>query len=161
MHQFLERTQSRGVVLVASDSTLFANVVAEMVAESGFTSTHVPASELTWNAVKGMRPCLVICDCEAPAESIQRIFVEVSAGRIPLLLSQSGPKPNIARALTHANRVAWFTFPISRAAFSATLETVLQTTPAAYRVVASAAGAKLDAGISVRDLTMVSRAKVS
>jgi DNA-binding NtrC family response regulator len=160
MNQYLAGSQqSRGVVLVASDSAVFASIVGDMVAESGFTSTHIAASELAWISVGPLRPCLVICDCESPAKSVQHLLAEV-AGRIPLLLSQSGPKPEIASALKRARRVAWFTFPISREAFSATLETVLLT-PATHRFVGHAAGATLDAGISVRDLAVASRRVIS
>ena len=150
---------SRGVVLVASDSPVFASIVGDMVVESGFTPTHIAASELAWISVGPLRPCLVICDCEAPAESVHHLFAEV-AGRIPLLLSQSGPKPRIASALKRARRVAWFTFPISRPAFSATLETIMLP-PMTHRIVAHAAGATLDAGISVRDPTVPSRRQIS
>ena len=153
------RGHSRGVVLVASDSPVFASIVSDMVAESGFTPTHIAASELAWISVGPLRPCLVICDCEAPAESVHHLFAEV-AGRIPLLLSQSGPKPNMASLLKRASRVAWFTFPISREAFSATLETIMLP-PATRRIVAHAAGATLDAGVSVRDLTAGARREVS
>jgi len=150
------RVESRGTILVASASRLFADIVGEMVADSGFTVACPAASEPAWLAVTRTQPCVVICDCDAPVEHIQRLLVEVSAHRIALLLSAPPAEHNSERALTPAQPVVWLTFPISQDAFCSVLDALLPpVTGAAHRMTASAAGMRIDAGISVRTLTPV------
>ena len=162
MNQHLiESEEVRDVIVVVSDSPVFTKIVGRMVGESGFTAMPMGATEFAWASVQPLRPCLVICDCEAPAADVEHVFQEAAAARVPLLLSQMGPKPHIAQALRKADRVAWFSFPIAREAFSATIHTVLQTSPIPYRVTATVAGATIDAGIRVRDLLGSSSGEIS
>ena len=141
---------SRGVVAVVSDSPQFAYMVGEMLGESGYSAAHLASSAAAGSAHR-LQPCLVICDGEAPADSLERIFAEAAADMIPMLLAQSGPTHRISRALT-GQRVAWFTFPISNEAFRSTLETALLMHGSTYVVTGTVAGVRLDAGIGVREL---------
>lgn len=154
MMQYLEsQGPSRGVVVVVSDSPQFAFIVGELLRESGYAAVHL-ASTAPAASAQRLRPCLVICDGEAPAESVERIFAEAAADLVPMLLAQSGPTHRIAQGLTIGHRVAWFSFPISREAFQSTLATVLLTQRSTYAISGSVAGVGLDVGIGVRDLSV-------
>lgn len=152
------RVESRGTILVASASRLFADIIGELVVDSGFTPAYPTALEPARLSVARTQPCIVICDCNAPVKSIQRLILEVSARRIPVLLSPPQGEHRADRALTLAHRVGWLTFPISRDAFSSTVDALLSPVfHRVHRVTAGVAGVRIDAGVGVRTLRIVRR----
>jgi hypothetical protein len=124
--QYGGRAENRGTILVASSHTLFTDLVGEMVARCGFTPAYPASNEPTWLSLTRTQPCIVICDCSAPADGIQRLITEASTRRIPLVLSDARMKQRADEgSLVLPVQVAWLTFPIARDAFAAMLEAVL------------------------------------
>ena len=126
-----ERLGNRGTILIASNHALFADVVGEMVVDSGFGVAYVVDEEAPWLSLTRTQPCIVICDCAAPAEGIQRLIVEASVRDIPLVLSDARMQRRVDEgSLVLPQRVAWLTFPVSRIAFAGMLDALLSPSPA-------------------------------
>ncbi len=83
---------SRGTVLVASGSTLFMDVVRNMVADCGLAAIVPVTSEPAWLSVMRTHPSLVICDWDAPAANVAGVIGEASARHVPLLMAWSRNK---------------------------------------------------------------------
>lgn len=154
------RIRNRGTVLVVSRSGLFSDIVSEMVVDSGFASASPVASEPAWLTLTRTRPCIVICDCDAPVDSTQRLIAEASARSIPLVLSDTRSEHHIERMVTLARRVVWLTFPVSHAAFCSMLDGLLPSTAhALHRVAVGGRAMNMEAAFSVRALVGASRAR--
>ena len=147
------RSRSRGTVLVASRNTLFLATVSEMVVDSGFASASPVASEPAWLTLMRTHPCIVICDCDAPAVPTQSLIAEASARGIPLILSDQRTDEHIERKLTLVHGVAWLTFPILHEAFCSMLDVLL--TPMVHpfrRVTATGGGVSMEGAFALRVL---------
>jgi hypothetical protein len=117
---------TRGRILVASSNVMFTDIVGDLVAVCGFTPVYSSAHEQSWVSLTRTQACIVICDCTAPAEGIQRLIAEASARHTPLVLSDTRTQRSTHHdAVLPSQRVAWLTFPVSRDAFSAMIETLL------------------------------------
>jgi CheY-like chemotaxis protein len=144
----------RGTILVASDNALFATIVGEMVAHCGFSPAFRFGDEEPRRSLARTQPCVVICDCTAPAHGIQHLIADASSRHIPLVLSDMRmPESVNMRTLTLARQLAWLTFPISRAAFGAMLDGLLPPfIDVLHTVATSVAGISIAAAVSVRTL---------
>ena len=160
------RIGNRGTVLVASRDALFLDIVSEMVVESGFASASPEASEPAWLSLTRTHPCIVICDCDAPAVPTQRLIAEASARGIPLVLSEQRierqteqrTEEHIEHRLTLVHGVAWLTLPISHEAFCSMLDSLLPPMANPFRsVTATVGGLSMEASFSVRALVGRSR----
>jgi hypothetical protein len=142
---------TRGTILVASSNALFTDVVGDLVAACGFTPEYSSGHEESCLLLTRTRPCVVICDCAAPAEGIQRLIVEASARHIPLVLSDMRMQQSTDHeALSPLQRLAWLTFPVSRDAFGAMLEMLLPSGIATSEHAAvSDAGRRIAAAVSL------------
>lgn len=152
-----ERVGNRGTILVASSHAVFADIVGEMVAACGFAPAYSAGQEASWLALTRTQPCIVICDCSAPANGIQRLIVDASARHIPLILSDARMQQRVDDgSLVLPQQVAWLTFPISRVAFAAMLDAMLPS-PAdvVRRVTAGVAGATIPLAVSMRARLLV------
>jgi DNA-binding NtrC family response regulator len=146
------RIRTRGTILVASGNDLFSAIVREMVVDSGFAPAAPAASEPAWLTLTRTQPCIVICDCDAPAATTQALIAEASARGIPLVMSEQHAEHHIERALTLA-RVAWLRFPVSHEAFCVMLDALLPTTVHSFhRVSARGIGLSMEAAYGVRAL---------
>ncbi len=88
MHSHYDaRAETRGTVLVASSHLLFTDLVGEMVSRCGFSPAYPVGQEAAWLSLTRTQPCIVICDCSAPADGIERLMAEASTRHIPLVLS--------------------------------------------------------------------------
>ena len=146
---------SRGTVLVASSSSLFMNIVGDMLVDCGFTAAFPAESEAASLSVTRTQPALVICDSGVPEASIKRLIVEVVARHLPLLMAWSQEEHDeYAPGLVLPNRVAWLTFPIDRQAFRSTIDGLLPPAmgPAQRQFTMIGVGAKVKAALSVRSL---------
>lgn len=154
------RIRNRGTVLVVSRSDLFSDIISEMVVDSGFASASPVASEPAWLTLTRTEPCIVICDCDAPADNTQSLIAEASARNIPLMLSDRRFEHHIQRTLTLARRLVWLTLPVTQAAFGALLDGLLPSTAySQHRVAVSGPGMSMEAAFSVRALIGTSRAR--
>ncbi|MEP6493533.1 MAG: hypothetical protein ABJF01_12690 [bacterium] len=120
--------RSRGIILVASTNAGFADVVGGMVLDSGFTPAYPRGVETPWVTVARTQPRLVICDCDAPVERIQRLVTDASARRVPLVLSRAPDACVDMKLLTLPSRFALLTFPVSQQAFCSMLDAMLPPT---------------------------------
>jgi hypothetical protein len=93
-----------------------------MVTDSGFTAVYVTGSEPAWLFVTRTQLGIVICDCDAPVERIERLIIEVSARRIPLVLSRPTKDHHVDRIVTLGHRGSWLTFTIAPETFAALLD---------------------------------------
>jgi hypothetical protein len=117
---------SRGTVLVASNSSVFINIVGDMLADDGFTIAFPAESEAAWLSVTRTQPAFVICDSGVSPTSINRLIAEVAARRLPLLMAWSHEEHDeYARGLVLPERVAWLAFPINCDAFRSTIDGLL------------------------------------
>lgn len=144
----------RGTILVASDNALFATIVGDMVARCGFSPAFRIGGEGPRLSLARTQPCIVICDCTAPAHGIQHLISDASSRHIPLVLSDMRMPESInIQALALPRPLAWLTFPISRAAFGAMLDGLLPPFVDVFHTVAtSVAGISIAAAVSVRTL---------
>jgi hypothetical protein len=152
-----ERVENRGTILVASSHAVFADIVGEMVAACGFAPAYSAGQEASWLVLTRTQPCIVICDCSAPADGIQRLIVDASARHIPLVLSDARMHRRVDEgSLVLPSQVAWLTFPISRDAFAAMLDALVPS-PAdiVRRVTAGVAGAATPLAVGVRARLLV------
>jgi hypothetical protein len=146
---------SRGTVLVASGSSLFMNIVGDMLVDCGFTAAFPAESEAASLSVTRTQPALVICDSGVPEANIEHLIVEVVARGLPLLMAWSQEEHDeYAPGLVLPNRVAWLTFPIDREAFSSTIDGLLPPVmgPVQRQFTMIGVGAKVEAAFSVRSL---------
>jgi hypothetical protein len=145
---------SRGTVLVASGSSLFMNIVGDMLVDCGFTAAFPAESEAAWLSVTRTQPALVICDSGVPEANITRLIVEVVARGLPLLMAWSREEHDeYAAGLVLPERAAWLTFPIDREAFRSTIDALLPPLIGPMqRLAMEVAGAKVEAAIGLRSL---------
>ncbi|HEY9226429.1 MAG TPA: hypothetical protein VIP11_07285, partial [Gemmatimonadaceae bacterium] len=155
-------TKSRGTILVASPSGAFADIIGGMIEYNGFTPAYPAGAESASLSITRTQPCVVICDCDVPADSIRRLIFEASTRRVPLLLAgpllADAPEWRGARARTFGHRVEWLALPVSREDFGATLDSLAP--PARVRrgeLKLTVGSATLDSGGSVRTLVDSSR----
>lgn len=123
------RQASRGVILVATRSALFAEIVGGMISDSGFAPAHWVDAEPVWLSVTRTQPCAVVCDCHAPRDEIERLLEEASARRLPVLLSRSDTGDEFDPVLCRGQRLDRFTFPLTGEAFQATLDGLMRAVP--------------------------------
>ncbi len=117
---------SRGVVLVASSSSLFMSIVGDMLTVCGFETAHPAASEAAWLSVTRTQPALVICDSGIPAATIKRLIAEVCTRHLPLLMAWPREEHDVhAAGLVLPDHAAWLTFPVDRDAFRATIDALV------------------------------------
>jgi hypothetical protein len=152
------RAESRGTILIASGSDSFADIVGEMVAAAGFSPAFLAGTESASLSLTRTQPAIVICDCDVAVESVRQLIVEVSARRIPMLLSGPGfadaPEWHAAQVRAFGHRVGCITLPMAPEAFNAAVDALSpavreRTHHARLRV----AGASIEAGIRVRSLS--------
>lgn len=146
------RVDSRGTVLVASTSTLFMNIVGDMVATCGFTPAFPATAEAAWLSVTRTQPLLVIADCDGSEAAIKRLVVEASARRLPLLMARGQHGETVPHVLL-PDGAAWLTLPMEQVAFQAMIDGLLPPAAAAVRrLTLAGAGVRVDAAIAVRTL---------
>lgn len=151
------RGGSRGVVLVASRSALFADIVGGMVSDSGFAPAFWAESEPAWLSITRTQPCIVICDCEGPRSDVQRLLSDASVRRVPVLLSRSQRGNEFEPVLSIGQRVGWFAFPSTHDTFQATLDQLMPVVrPTIFRGTVGLMGMRADAALSVRTLSAAS-----
>ena len=109
-------------VLVASRSELFVDMVSEMLLETGFIPVIWDVAEAPWLTIVRVQPCVIVCDCDASATDAQRLVVDATARRIPLLLSGASPNTRGDSAVTTRQRVEWLSFPITTDTFRTVVE---------------------------------------
>jgi len=154
------RAISRGVVLVATRSASFADIVGGMVSDSGYAPVYWAESEPARLPVTRTEPCIVICDCDGPKDDVQRLVTEASARGVPVLLSRSQAGNEFEPILGVGQRVAWFTFPSTREAFKASLDGLMpRMTQRVRHMRATVLGVKVDAAFSVLTLSTASPAE--
>jgi hypothetical protein len=112
-------------VLVASRSELFVDMVSEMLLETGFIPVIWDVAEAPWLTIVRVQPCVIICDCDASATDAQRLVIDATARRIPLLLSGTTPNTLGDSALTMRQRVEWLSFPITTDSFRTVVEALV------------------------------------
>lgn len=128
--QYDGRAENRGTILVASSHVLFTDLIGEMVTRCGFAAAYPVGREPSWLSLTRTQPCIVICDCSAPADGIGRLISEASARAIPLILSDARTKQRADDgSLVLPQRVSWLTFPVSRDEFAGLLDDALQPLP--------------------------------
>ena len=148
---------SRGTVLVASGSTLFMDVVRDMVADCGLGVIVPVTSEPAWLSVMRTQPSLVICDWDAPAANVAGVIGEAAARHVPLLMAWSRNKhDDYAKGLALPARVAWLTFPVSRNEFRSTINRLLAPEiDSVHHVSLAMPGVRLNAAVRVRTLSLL------
>ena len=122
------RVTSRGTILVATNSRPFADIVGEMISEIGYTAAFVAAREPVWRSLGRTQPMLVICDCDASVQTIERLVAETTSRRIPLLLTEPRPEQRVRRTLSLPEGVAHLALPTSREEFSRTIDNLMAAT---------------------------------
>jgi hypothetical protein len=115
------RVQNRGTVLVASTNMVFAATVAHMVSECGFTPAFPARFEGPWLSLTRTQPRVVICDFDAQVALVQRLIVETSARRVPLVIVHQADTVAGGPTFAPVERVTWLGFPVSPAIFSRVL----------------------------------------
>ncbi len=148
---------TRGTILVASCNAVFTAVVGEMITSCGFTPVFSSGDEESWVSLARTRPCVVVCDCAAPANGTRRLIAEASATHTPLVLSDARMhQPVDDEALSLPQQVARLTFPVSRDAFGAMLESLLPSPIATSEHAAvSIAGMRIAAAASLCAMPLV------
>jgi DNA-binding response OmpR family regulator len=148
---------SRGTVLVASGSTLFMEIVRDMVADCGLAVIVPLTSEPAWLSVMRTQPSLVICDWDAPAASRDGVIGEAAARHVPLLMAWSRNRhEHYARGLALPERVAWLTFPVGHDEFRSTINALLAPEiDSVHRVSLAVPGIKLGVGVRMRTLSLL------
>jgi hypothetical protein len=147
------KTRGMDTILIVSRSAVFADVLSAMVVAAGFRPSFPAGTESAGLTMTRTQPRLVICDCSNAVDNIQRFLVEVSSRGLPLMLCEPLDVPAIDRELATARRVVWFTLPISRDAFRALIDGLLDPVlDEVHRVTASIGGIGIDAGMRVRPL---------
>ncbi len=115
------RVQNGGTVLVASTNTIFATTVGHMVVECGFTPAFPARFEGPWLSLTRTQPRVVICDYDAQVALVQRLIVETSARRVPLVIVHRADTGAAGPAFAPVERVTWLGFPVSPATLSRVL----------------------------------------
>lgn len=151
------RMTSRGTVLIDSESTMFLEIMRDMIADCGFTSASPAAAEPPWLSVMRTQPTLVICDCNRVSKKIRYLIVDVLGRRIPLLIAVAPAQHDaVARGLSLPDHVVCFDFPISRAAFRLMIAGLIPPAqPAIGRVAAFGVGLSVEAAVTTRSLDEV------
>lgn len=145
---------SRGTVLVASSSSLFMNIIGDLLADCGFTTAFPAEAEASSLSVTRTQPVLVICDSSVPEASMKRLIGEVSARHLPLFLAWPRTEHDkYAPGFVLPERVAWLTFPIDREAFRSTIDALLPPiTSRTQRFTLDGTAVKIEAAIATRSV---------
>jgi hypothetical protein len=142
-------TEGRGTILVASSP--HCSPKSSVKWWPAAASAYFEGQEASL-ALARTQPCLVICDCAAPAEGMQSLIVDASARHIPLVLSDERMKLCVDEgSLVLSQRVSWLTFPVSRDAFAAMLDALLPSPAHAVRGLTGGVAAEL---ADVQDLRL-------
>lgn len=144
----------RGVVLIGSASSVFVDIVGDMVRECGFDATTPTQAEPPWLSVTRTQPTLMICDCAGRELTVKRLVVEAAARRLPLLIVAAPQDQAAARTWPLPDHVAWLQFPIAREQFRATIEALMSLRQAFLErsLVLSGAGVRIAVGITAKSL---------
>ena len=135
-------------MLVASGSTLFMDIVRDMVADCGLGVIVPLTSEPAWLSVMRTQPSLVICDWDAPAASREGVIAEASARHVPLLMAWSRDQhEHYAQGLALPERVAWLTFPVSRNVLCSTITRLSPEIDSVHHVNLAIPGVRLNAAV--------------
>ena len=108
---------SLGAVLVASANAGLATTIARMVSESGFTPAFPAEFEGPWLSLARTQPRVVICDADAPVARFDRLIVEASSRRVPLVVTHAADQEAMASRLGPVERVTWLRLPATPSAF--------------------------------------------
>jgi hypothetical protein len=122
-----ERPRALATVLVASHSSVFVDIVSDMILGCGFAvATAVPA-EPPWLSVTRTQPALVICDCGGASDgvNVKPLVVEVIARGLPMLLAVAARDRDATRRSILPARVAWLDLPVDRAALRALMDRLM------------------------------------
>lgn len=144
----------RRVVLIGSASSVFVDIIAEMVRECGFEATQPARAEPPWLSVTRTQPALVICDCARPELNVKRLVVETAAHRLPLLIVAAPEEQAEARTWPLPDHVAWLQFPLARDQFRTTIDDVMtvRRTVMQRSLVLNGAGLTIAAGLTAKTL---------
>jgi hypothetical protein len=124
IHRSDELAQSRGIILVASLSDSFQNILGHMIGRCGFTPAYCGEDEPASLSLSRTRPGLVVCDGDLPDAAASRLITEVTARRIPLLVSPAfGTSERDLGVPVGAHRL---TFPLGQIAFGAMVDELLE-----------------------------------
>ena len=144
----------RSVVLIGSASSVFVDIVGEMVRECGFETTTPAPAEPPWLSVTRTQPVLVICDCAGPELNVKRWVVETVARRLPLVIFAAPQEQAAAQTGPLPDHIAWLQFPIARSRFRTTIEELmtLRRTIMQRNLVLHGAGVTITAGVTAKTL---------
>jgi len=120
-----EILRHRNVVLIASGSSTFIEIVGIMVAENGFSVATASQAEPSWLALTRTQPVLVICDRTGPELDTKGLIVETLARGLPLLVVASPHEHAIVRTWRLPDRCGWLEFPIASDQFGRTLNALM------------------------------------
>ncbi len=146
--------RARNVVLIGSGSSVFIDIVADMIGECGFEVTTPAPTEPPWLSVTRTQPVLVICDGMGPELNTKRLIVEAVARGLPLLIVAALHEEVTARVGPLSDRVAWLEFPIARDRFRTTIDGLMipRRTIIRRNLTLKGAGVTIEAGITARTL---------
>jgi len=150
-----EIPRHRNIVLIASGSSVFVDIVGGMVGECGFEVTTPAPAEPPWLSVTRTQPALVICDCTGPAPSVKRLVVEAVARELPLLIVATADE-RAAQSWPLPACVAWLELPIARERFHTAIADLmaLRGTIMQRTLVLNGPAARLEAGITARTIDL-------
>ena len=113
-----------GTVLVASASDSFLDILGYMIRRCGLNPESCAADEPAESSLSRTHPCLVICDGDLPETAAARMITEVTAQRVPLLVSMPhGLSEHSVGVLPGVQRL---TFPVGQRAFASIVEALLE-----------------------------------
>lgn len=149
-----EIRRHRNIVLIASASSVFIDIVGGMVGECGFEVTTPAPAEPAWLSVTRTQPALVICDCTEPASNVKRLVVEAVARELPLLIVATPQERAAAQSWPLPDCVAWLELPIARERFHSAITDLmtLRRTIMQRTLVLNGPAARLEAGITARSI---------
>jgi hypothetical protein len=142
------------VVLIGSGSSVFIDIVGDMIGECGFEVTTPAPAEPPWLSVTRTQPVLVICDCMGPELNVKRLIVETVARRLPLLIVAAVHEQVVACTWPLPDCVAWLEFPIARDRFRTTIDELMtpRRTIMQRSLMLHGAGVTIETAITVRTL---------
>jgi len=151
-----EIRRHRNIVLIASESGLFIDIVGGMAGECGFEVTAPAPAEPSWLSVTRTQPALVICDCTGPAPNVKRLVVEAVARGLPLLIVATPQERAVAQSWPLPSCVAWLELPIAREPFRTAIADLmsLRRTIMHRTLVLRGPAVRLEAGITARMLDL-------
>ena len=141
-----QRSGSRSIILVASRSPAFVEIVSDMVIDNGFEVVTPADAEPAWLSVTRTQPVLVICDCVEPSGNVKRLIAEVVSRQLPLLMLGTTDEQEATRVESLPHFIRWLQFPLARDVFQTAIATLLKPAhDSGERVVLSGAGAATEA----------------